>query len=366
VAASSESAKLNRNAGRADLVLAGGGVKGIALVGALEALEDHGYDKFQRVAGTSVGAIVGALVAAGIPARRIAADLNAFEFPKLRDKDLIDRVPLIGKPASLLFDHGIYEGDAVRDWLFDLLDEQGVRTFGDLREAAAKRNGVEVKRQPHPLVVFATDVTRGRLVRFPDDYKELYGLKPSEQLVAEAVRASMSIPLFFEPVELAGSMLVDGAVLSNYAIDAFDAGDPSDARWPTFGMTLMNFDSTPVLGRDLAGSIIPALRYAPKRITWFVEDLIGTVIAGQDRHAIERRGVAERTIQINANDYGIVDFDIDATGKLALIDAGRRAAISFLQHWDGDDGRPGSPRFAIPPQVAKAGKPKLKLADPVR
>ena len=56
--------KRKQHVGDLDLVLAGGGVKGIGHVGALEVLEEHGYDKFQRVAGTSVGAIVGSLVAA--------------------------------------------------------------------------------------------------------------------------------------------------------------------------------------------------------------------------------------------------------------------------------------------------------------
>ena len=53
----------------ADLVLEGGGVKGLALVGAIEVLEEHGY-RFRRIAGTSAGAIVGALVAGGMPAAR--------------------------------------------------------------------------------------------------------------------------------------------------------------------------------------------------------------------------------------------------------------------------------------------------------
>jgi predicted acylesterase/phospholipase RssA len=51
---------------KADLVLEGGGVKGIALVGAVAVLEEHGYE-FNRIAGTSAGSIVGALLAAGMP-----------------------------------------------------------------------------------------------------------------------------------------------------------------------------------------------------------------------------------------------------------------------------------------------------------
>ena len=65
------------------------------------------------------------------------------------------------------------------------------------------------------LVVIATDVTRGELAYFPWDYEGTYGLEPRGQLVVDAVRASMSIPFFFEPVILKGSdgissTLVDG------------------------------------------------------------------------------------------------------------------------------------------------------------
>ena len=71
-------------------------------------------------------------------------------------------------------------------------------------------------------MVTATDITRGRLLRLPWDYARL-GLDPDEQLVADAVRASISIPLFFEPVKLGDRTLVDGGVLSNFPIEIFDA-----------------------------------------------------------------------------------------------------------------------------------------------
>src|SRR4051812_44655693 len=127
------------HAGSIDLVLAGGGVKGIGHVGALEVLEEHGYDQFQRVAGTSVGAIVGSLVAAGIPAADIADALLEFDFRKLRDGGLIDRLPLVGAPVSILLDDGVFEGDAIREWLDDLLRAQQAETFGKLRKRAQER-----------------------------------------------------------------------------------------------------------------------------------------------------------------------------------------------------------------------------------
>ena len=77
-----------------------------------------------------------------------------------------------------------------------------------------------------------SDVTRGRLVRLPWDYPK-YGLDADDQLVADAVRASMSIPFFYEPQRFTGatsgrrstSFMVDGGMLSNFPIEVFDRTD---------------------------------------------------------------------------------------------------------------------------------------------
>ena len=68
----------------ADLVLEGGGVKGIALVGAISVLEERGY-QFRRVAGTSAGAIVGSLVAANARAAELQEIMRAVDYRGFRD-----------------------------------------------------------------------------------------------------------------------------------------------------------------------------------------------------------------------------------------------------------------------------------------
>ena len=94
-----------------------------------------------------------------------------------------------------------------------------------------------------------SDVSRGSLVRLPWDY-HVYGYDPDEMLIADAVRASTSIPFFFKPVEFAWrspssnvSYWVDGGALSDFPIEVFDRtiGAP---RWPTFGTRSHAFTST--------------------------------------------------------------------------------------------------------------------------
>ena len=90
-------------------------------------------------------------------------------------------------------------------------------TFGDL----AIDDDELPPEQRYRLVVTVADVTTGQLVRLPWDYRRVYGLDPDEQSVADAVRASMSIPFFFRPVSVTSaagltSTLVDGGLLSNF------------------------------------------------------------------------------------------------------------------------------------------------------
>jgi NTE family protein len=84
---------------RVDLVCQGGGVRGIGLVGAVDALAAAGYE-FPRVAGSSAGAIVASLVAAlqaaGKPMTRLAEIMRSIDYPKFLDRNLIGHIPLIG------------------------------------------------------------------------------------------------------------------------------------------------------------------------------------------------------------------------------------------------------------------------------
>lgn len=328
---------------KADLVLAGGGVKGIAHVGALSVLEKHGYE-FQRTAGTSAGAIVGSLVAAGMSTQKILEVLDGLDIARFRDRGTLSNIPLVGPALSVLLHNGIYEGDAVREWLKDELEKVGVSTFADLkiRDAGSALPHDESYR----LVVMATDVTRGELIRLPWDY-ERYGLDRDKQLVADAVRVSISIPFYFKPVTMpAGknaplpldgvrSCLVDGGVLSNFPIDAFDRVDSRAPRWPTFGVTLIpklpqgNAQLFPILG---------ALRRGPVRL---LESLLTTMVVGHDQTQLAKPWIAARSIEVDTNKFGIVDLDLTKADQQELYSNGREAAEGFLGRWHANGGWQG-------------------------
>src|SRR5437763_7733470 len=104
-----------------DLVLEGGGVKGIALVGALSILEERGFLP-QNLAGTSAGAIVATLYAAGYKASELRDIIGSLKFDNFMDSAWEDRIPLVGTPLSVLKDQGIYEGEYFLKLISELLE----------------------------------------------------------------------------------------------------------------------------------------------------------------------------------------------------------------------------------------------------
>jgi NTE family protein len=320
----------------ADLVLSGGGVKGIGLVGAVVALMDAGY-RAQRVSGTSAGSIVGAVVAAASMGDQLSPEevkelALQLDYHKFTDPGPLERLPVLGPSLAVLRGNGIYKGDYAHDWVRSQLENLGVRTFRDL----AIRDDSLPPEQRYRLVVTVADVTTGQLVRLPWDYRRAYGLDPDEQSVADAVRASMAIPFFFRPVMLKSnkgltSTLVDGGILSNFPIDSLDRADGRKPRWPSFGVTVL--PNLPE-GND---KVIPAL--APLRMLaapHLLEEVITTALVGRDQAYLNEPWVAARAIRVDSTDVGFLDFDISDNEIEALYAKGYAAAEKFLSTWDWD------------------------------
>ncbi|WP_394216657.1 patatin-like phospholipase family protein [Brachybacterium vulturis] len=317
---------------RVDLVMEGGGVKGIALAGALEVLEERGYT-VNRVAGSSAGSLAGALATAGIPARTIVEILRATDYRRFEDGPWWTRW-LPGKALSILLHNGIHRGTYVMDWLEEQLDTHGAPgrtgTFADLRY-------VDPDPDHHPegsarfrLVVTASDLTAGRLRHLPTD-AEAFGTTPERLRVVETVRASTSIPLFFRPVRwknAAGrpAVLVDGGLLSNFPVSVFDRTDGEPPRWPTFGIKL---SARPDADFGVRNRIRGPLSFG--------KAMVDTVTGFYDRMHIDSSHSVARTIFIDTAAVRPTEFDLSDADRELLYRKGRTAAIDFL---DGKEGQP--------------------------
>ena len=158
---------------RVGLALGSGGARGLAHIAFLEVL-DQLLIKTSAIAGSSIGALVGALYAGGLSGARLrdlARSVTIRDLPKLLD------APSLKEPFGI-------KGRKIEEWLREILP---VRRFEDL---------------PIPLRIVATDFWKGEEAVF------------SKGDIAQAVRASISIPGVFQPYELGGRVLVDGGVVN--------------------------------------------------------------------------------------------------------------------------------------------------------
>jgi NTE family protein len=315
-----------------DLVLEGGGVKGVGLIGAVKEIEAAGF-RIRRVAGTSAGAIAAALIACNLAAAETSTDAIAaverqiatIEYAKFTEASGIrDHLGKLGDLEALVHHLGLYSGDYLVEWLGGILADIGITTFGQLRRDDLGDDF------PYTLVVHTADITNEMLVRLPYDYPR-YDRDPDDQLIVDAVRASMSIPFFFEPVqfELAADSSelgprpvtwVDGGLLSNFPMEVFNdrhhgvVVDP----WPTLGVKLT--DQRPAIAPPTTGPLSELFQ------------ILKTVLNNANRYYISPEK-SRSTIFVDSAGVNATDFAIDAARSNLLFENGRKAAQTWLQEF---------------------------------
>jgi NTE family protein len=308
-----------------DLVLEGGGVKGAGLAGAVSVLHET-YD-FHRVAGSSAGAIVAAFAAAGLE-DRLERMLVETDFSEFLDAGAGGRLlgPL-GSGLDVMLREGIYRGRVLHEWILDTLAEAGVSTWRDLHiPGTTSQTPIEHR---YKLVVIVSDVSRGRMLRLPWDCERLLGSDPDELSVADAVRASASIPFFFRPWRLpvdpaltdgrSEIVLTDGGMLSNYPIDLFD----DEPDHPTFGIKLSA--RLPMCAQRWNEADDPLS---------LARALVATMTNAHDQVHVDRPSVVSRTVFVETSGVRSTDFRLSPETKRGLFDNGVAAATKFLAGWD--------------------------------
>jgi NTE family protein len=289
-----------------DGVFSGGGIKGFALVGAYQEIEKRGF-QFERVAGTSAGSIIAALIAAGYKSDEMDKLLVELDLSKFLDA----RKTIIPFPfAKWLFVYwklGLYKGNELENWIEEKLAAKGLKTFSDL--------------PPQTLRFIASDLSNGRMVVLPEDLVK-YGIAPESFSIAKAVRMSCSIPYFFEPVKLRSidgmNVLVDGGVLSNFPMWLFDRDNVQKLR--------------PVLGIKLSPNEYEHEKHAIKNAIQLFGALFETMKDAHDSRYISRRH-AKNIIFIPTDGVLATEFHLTDEKKQELLDLGRDAAEKFFKSW---------------------------------
>lgn len=305
----------------ADGVFRGGGVKGLALAGALLGMAEHQVQPVNRwvnVAGASAGAIIAATLATGTTTQGLEVLLRQTDFAQFQDFPLHSKV--VGGVPNLLLRHGLARGKRFRDWMSSELD---AATFAKVRSDDGK--GWRLK-------LIAADVTFRRLLVLPDDLV-LYrrpgstaAIDPDTFEIADAARMSMSIPYFFEPVTLIdhatgrAATIVDGGTLSNFPVWLFDVSDRPPTR-PTFGFTLKG-------GKGVGAG----LQRIEKRLPWGTRlafDMFHTAQEAWDQRFVSH-STRVRTLAVDAADVATTEFTLTRERQELLIANGRAAAKEFL------------------------------------
>lgn len=283
-----------------NLVFEGGGVKGIAYTGALQVLSDQGIlPNIQRVAGTSAGAITACLIALGYSAAELYETITDMNFKTFEDG---------WDPLRIPTKYGLYEGDAFLTWLQGLFTKKGLDeniTFAGLQQKGLR-----------DLYVYATDLNEFSAKQFS------FADTPNV-VVAEAVRASMSIPLFFKAWQFSNNIpdnhiYVDGGTVLNYPLGTFDTTtQPEDPQ--TLGFYLYDYNnlkSPSSLGYD------DPIQY--------VKSLFETLLESQNINFETDPSIENRTVKID--DFGILatDFDITPAQKTQLYNSGIQYTKAFL------------------------------------
>ncbi|MFC0878080.1 patatin-like phospholipase family protein [Saccharicrinis sp. FJH2] len=354
-----------------ELVQEGGGVLGVALIGYTYVMEQMGI-RFFSLAGTSAGSINALLLASlgNINESKYEKLLNVLASKNLYDfvdgdkdsKDFIEavvekakRVKLIWKGMQVIdnvFDSlGLNPGNDFYRWLADVLMKNGIVTTKDLLDQFISlpdglkiRDGVDrtLEGLKPKFAVIASDITTETKVEFPA-MRSLYWANADEINPAYYVRASMSIPYFFEPLVIDNlpqgpdamnrwydmakfkgvvpekAYFVDGGIMSNFPIDLFHKFN-TVPRLPTFGVKLgvdRNKANTVESPLGLFGALFNSIRHL------------------HDYEFILKNPELRMLVQnIDIGEHDWLNFGITEEAKIDLFVRGARAADQFLRNFN--------------------------------
>ena len=348
-----------------NLVFEGGGVKGIAYVGALEVLDKEGIlQNIERVAGTSAGAMVAVLVGLGYSAEEMKDVLWNIKFRNFLDKSW----GLIRNTGRLIEDYGWYKGDFFRDLMAKYIKDKtgnGEVTFGRIKEMREKEH-----KPFRDINLIGADLSTGLSTVFS-------AATTPDMKVADAARISMSIPLIFAAVKGANGddhIHVDGGLLENYAIKVFDRKDyvvdESNARKTEYYKKInkklkeqniirmeRNIDDVNefVYNKETLGFRLDAkedinlfLDPTAKPKTKKIDDIISyttalvTTLIDFQNNVHLHSDDWQRTVYIDTLGVGSIDFDISDYKKQKLVESGIDHTKAYLEWYNNDEEKANS------------------------
>lgn len=337
-----------------NLVFRGGGILGIAYLGAIKVLDSDEYKilpDIVRVSGASAGAITALVVSICNTSEEIKkmADTLDFskvpqkldeKFPKVADNlydDIVDKMEeAVGfKPEQedmicifrLLKDYGWYSSEYVYNWLREQVEMKfeakgwkkparkkdiGMHTFSDFQKAGFRAPYISV-----------TNVTK--------HCNEIFSVESAPDMsVAEAVRMSMSIPLFFESIKYNKNRYADGGTVNNYPMSVFDY--KKYVSNPDYFKDGINNES---LGCHLFSEDTGDEKKYKIGLVQYIIDLVKTVLKTQEIEFNNTPNLVKRSANISDCGISAIDFDIkvDSPEYNKLYNSGYKAMEKYLVNY---------------------------------
>ncbi len=330
-----------------NLIFEGGGVLGLAYVGALDVLEEKDILKdVKRIGGASAGAINALLLSLGYSNSDLKEILINLNFNNFLD----DSWGIVRDSKRLVDKFGWYKGNFFRNWIRDLIEAKTGNkhsTFKDFKDAGFKE-----------LFLIGSNLSTG--------YSEIFSHEHTPTTrVADAVRISMSIPLFFQAMrDFRQDVFVDGGLLDNYPVKLFDRNkyvdgnkDKNCRETSYYEETNEALDITKkkdkcVYNKETLGfrldkeeEILMFRDGAVPQSTEiddffdYIMALFKTVMNVQNNQHLHTDDW-HRTIYINTKGVSWLDFDLDDQSKELLIERGIEGTKKYFKWYDKKNPRP--------------------------
>ncbi len=292
------------------LLFAGGGMRGVAYVGALERLQAAGGLRCIRgVAGVSIGALIALLYALDYTIPQMRDIALGLDFSQLQH---VDEETVL----SITENYGIDDGAAVRSWLEGILAARALKagaTFTDLKA----RWFIDLR-------IYACRLRDAATVEFSARHT------PTTPIV-DALMASIAVPLYFAPVRIGGELYVDGGTTDNYPMAHLSAAERR---------SVLGFVFKKDLDLHYKGIGESFLRYGAHMIR----------VMGHDRYRGQIQHYRDATVLIDCGATELLDFQMGTEAKEALLGAGRRAVEAWLSEASAAGGsakKPARRRWSI-------------------